>query len=562
MADTRLYVAAAPKTLSASLTTTATTVALSDVNSRDGTALTMADFGTLGHAVIEPGGNNMELISFTGITSTSLTGVTRGLKFEADYSQDTSLRKTHAAGVKVVFSNTPGFYNEFTAKGNDETITGTWTFTSTAIPIFDSDPTLTDDKHVATKKYADDLAIAGAPDAAEAVKGLNEMATTAESIAGTDTGTTTGPLVVKPSDIAANVQNAAHSYAADAEASDAYVITLSPAPSAYATGQVFYFKANTANTTGATLNVNSLGAKNILKNHDQTLETNDIEAGQIVHVVYDGTQFQMQSPQATMASSANLAEMGTFFGATDITGAEAETLTDGSEATTAHYHDTILQLEQNFLDNKWRELWYRGKADVAATWVEVQNGGGGVTPGQFSSVILAPANGDDGILWSGSTIYFTKAGAEGEWDNEPDVEFIICCALSSSTNNRIALGFHEEHIALAEVPTESTVICGVYFAVNTSGELYSVTTDGTTNTNNQITGITLSDYNVYRMTLKRADGNAKFYVNGVLKQTHTTNLPAQNNELPYPFIGMTGTGANTAKLVLLQPALWRLAFDS
>lgn len=84
-------------------------------------------------------------------------------------------------------------------------------------------------------------------------------------------------------------------YAADAEASDTYVITLTSAPLAYVAGQVFAFKANTTNTGAATLNVNSLGAKTIKKEHDVDLANGDIEAGQIVTVVYDGTQFQMQS---------------------------------------------------------------------------------------------------------------------------------------------------------------------------------------------------------------------------------------------------------------------------
>jgi hypothetical protein len=84
-------------------------------------------------------------------------------------------------------------------------------------------------------------------------------------------------------------------YAADAGSNDTYVITLDPIPAAYTTGMVINFKANTINTGNATLNVNGLGAKNILKNHDQTLSDGDIEANQLVTVIYDGTQFQMQS---------------------------------------------------------------------------------------------------------------------------------------------------------------------------------------------------------------------------------------------------------------------------
>jgi len=86
-------------------------------------------------------------------------------------------------------------------------------------------------------------------------------------------------------------------FGADAEATDAYVITLTGV-AAYATGMTITFSANTANTGACSLNVNSLGAKTIKKLHDQDLVNGDIEAGQIVVVVYDGTNFQMTSQLA------------------------------------------------------------------------------------------------------------------------------------------------------------------------------------------------------------------------------------------------------------------------
>ena len=87
-------------------------------------------------------------------------------------------------------------------------------------------------------------------------------------------------------------------YAADAGASDTYVITLAPVPAALFDGMIVSFKANTINTGAATLNVNALGAKTIKKNHDQDLATGDIESGQKVLVQYDGTNFQMLSQTA------------------------------------------------------------------------------------------------------------------------------------------------------------------------------------------------------------------------------------------------------------------------
>jgi hypothetical protein len=53
----------------------------------------------------------------------------------------------------------------------------------------------------AAKTYMDALAIAGAPDASETVKGIVEIATDAEVESNDDTGSTTAPLVVKPSQL-------------------------------------------------------------------------------------------------------------------------------------------------------------------------------------------------------------------------------------------------------------------------------------------------------------------------------------------------------------------------
>lgn len=91
---------------------------------------------------------------------------------------------------------------------------------------------------------------------------------------------------------------AGYNYAADAQANDSYVITLDGAH-ALTAGLEVTFKANTANTDGATLTVNSLTATAITKCAsgavNTALATGDILAGQIVKCVYDGTQFQIIS---------------------------------------------------------------------------------------------------------------------------------------------------------------------------------------------------------------------------------------------------------------------------
>ncbi|MFA5080309.1 MAG: hypothetical protein WC472_01650 [Candidatus Paceibacterota bacterium] len=85
-------------------------------------------------------------------------------------------------------------------------------------------------------------------------------------------------------------------YAVTTGSANAYVLTVSPVPATLITGDVFRFKANFSNTSSATLNVNGLGAKAIKKNYNQNLEIGDIESGQLVTVMYDGTNFQLLSP--------------------------------------------------------------------------------------------------------------------------------------------------------------------------------------------------------------------------------------------------------------------------
>jgi hypothetical protein len=96
----------------------------------------------------------------------------------------------------------------------------------------------------------------------------------------------------------ATTHQGAVNYAADGQASDTYVITLDPAPAAYTTGMQIIFKANTANTGAATLNVNGLGAKTIVKAVSTTLANNDILASMLCLCVYDGTNFVLMNPRA------------------------------------------------------------------------------------------------------------------------------------------------------------------------------------------------------------------------------------------------------------------------
>ncbi len=71
--------------------------------------------------------------------------------------------------------------------------------------------------------------------------------------------------------------------------SNAYTLTPNRTISAYASGVEFLFAANHANTSTATLNVSSLGAKDLRDRDGAALASGDIESGAILHAVYDNS---------------------------------------------------------------------------------------------------------------------------------------------------------------------------------------------------------------------------------------------------------------------------------
>jgi hypothetical protein len=65
--------------------------------------------------------------------------------------------------------------------------------------------------------------------------------------------------------------------------------------SAYTSGQSFEFVAASANTGATTINIDGVGAVAITKQGALPLEQNDINAGAVVRITYDGTQWQLAS---------------------------------------------------------------------------------------------------------------------------------------------------------------------------------------------------------------------------------------------------------------------------
>ena len=92
---------------------------------------------------------------------------------------------------------------------------------------------------------------------------------------------------------ALHFQNNTFKYAADSGSANAIIASITPAPTSYVTGMGVLIKMAAANSGASTINLNSLGVKNIKRADGTALQAGDLKLGQIVELVYDGTNFQL-----------------------------------------------------------------------------------------------------------------------------------------------------------------------------------------------------------------------------------------------------------------------------
>lgn len=87
-------------------------------------------------------------------------------------------------------------------------------------------------------------------------------------------------------------------YAGASSGTDTITASVTPAITAYVTGQKYHFKAGGTNTGAATINLNSVGALAIKKGSagSTALAANDIVTGGMYVVLYDGTNMQLLNP--------------------------------------------------------------------------------------------------------------------------------------------------------------------------------------------------------------------------------------------------------------------------
>jgi len=182
------------------VTGSATSITLQSLTvPQTGRKLVDSEFSSTFYITLEPGNTRrQEIASCTTVTqnandTATLSGCIRGLLPFTPFTASTTYQFAHGGGTQVIFSDPPQLFNEFTAKGNNETITGSWTFDS--IPLA-ATTTPTDDRHLITLFQHNLATSTGGIDGSETVRGVYELSTGAEAALGTSAGSTGARLAI------------------------------------------------------------------------------------------------------------------------------------------------------------------------------------------------------------------------------------------------------------------------------------------------------------------------------------------------------------------------------
>lgn len=158
-----------------------------------------------------------------------------------------------------------------------------------------------------------------------------------------------------------------------------------------------------------------------------------------------------------------------------------------------------------------------------------------VTPGVSSSTLeyFIQAAGDISVGFDGVLISVDGDGNAGIGQNDnlaiydKDFDLMFNATLSAAVTQDVLFGMTDPTWSKTSIPADKTSTDRHVAFYIQDGNIFASMADGTTQETEQITGITLTNRNTYRIVWT-AGADAKFYVNGVLESTLSTQLPTTN----------------------------------
>lgn len=354
--------------------------------------------------------------------------------------------------------------------------------------------------------------------------GKVEIATTAQSSAGTDTGETGALLSVLPSDIAKNTQSSTFIYGTDVGGDDTYVVALTPTLAAYTTGQILTFKATTANTGACSVDFwpSVLNIKTADGNDPQS---GVIRAGMVVSGHYDGTNFVLDTPDLASDTSKGIVELAT----------SAETITGTSTTLAVTPAWATAAIDQALVwgdyDRQWQINWFN---DSSTSFINA------TTSANYN---LAAKQVDDCMNLDFTSDWYVYSVLRGKpwaanlnlrWDDvtRAELEFWLMIPTSIPSANRYVEVWFADTSATTWWTDFTSVQrrCFITWGNAVSTSYLMRTADGTTASSGGALTATITNWNKINIIYERWV-SVKTYINDVLAETKVTNLPSWTNTM-------------------------------
>jgi len=531
-------------------------------------------------------------VTFSGVTGTITR---RGLSRVDGWTEQAANKFDHENGAVVKITNFSLVNLQRLLKGTDTFEGVTWAGITqatiggmvmssagiTTCPAISglSTPTSGETTKAANVAYVNASVAAGVNDASVTVKGIVEIGTQTEVNEGDDAGATTAPTVVIPSthlgtwDLLVTTD---YTYGDTIAAKSILYLDLTTAKwelalataETTATGALgIAIDSGVDTDTGKRVQIGGVvtGLTGLTAGYQYLTDAGGLSttAGtfrRMVGYAPNTTTLIMlpSTPPLTLeganssATLANFNEAMTLIANTDITGAQLETLSDGSNADALHVHDSlfeksptagILKTNINISDG-----FNTGTADHTNRIIFTMIG---TTKELYNSVGFVQLEGSN----TGSGVTITTAVQPFDvitWDKDWTMELQAYLTATGSPNMDAFIGFGSDTCSTGGIDADATSTdrhIGFYWQ---DGTCYASNADGTTQTKTDISAsFTYTVWNTYKI-VNDAGTNIKFYVNNVLLATHTTNLPSGNNAGGGLAIGIVNQYTGVAKSMYVQ----------
>ena len=314
--------------------------------------------------------------------------------------------------------------------------------------------------------------------------------------------------------------------------------SLTPALVAYVTGAVYYFVAPATNTGAVTLNIDTLGAKNVTRDGTTALVSGDIVSGEMVAVVYDGTRFQLISPVNSF-TNLNVSGTLTVAGATTLNGNLA---VGDAAADTINFKSSGWTLTNNVsVIGTWADIGTITTADINGGTIDGTTiGGGTAAAGTFTTVTATTGN---ITTVNATTVDSTNLEVTNLKAKDGTAAGSIADATGVVTLNSVVATTADINGGTIDATTigGSSPAVGNFTTVSAASAVFTTATITTVNTT------TLDLTNLEVTNIKAKDGTASMTIDDATGKVNVTTVSAASMNAGVAAVtSLTATGASVA----------------